>query len=95
MPIQAWWYCEITWRIIRYVHFLFVFPQIFKETTDPYHTYLAMASLALYPPTETWRAKRMDNGPSWNLEKLDPLLNLRVETAEWARRHIPDPQQNV
>ncbi|KIJ54512.1 hypothetical protein M422DRAFT_152995 [Sphaerobolus stellatus SS14] len=59
------------------------------EIPDPYHTYLSLASLALYPPTEEWLADCPDEGVSWKLEQLDPLLNLRVETARWARTHIP------
>ncbi|KAF9005545.1 terpenoid cyclases/protein prenyltransferase alpha-alpha toroid [Cyathus striatus] len=54
------------------------------EHPDPYHTYLSLAALSMYPVTEE------DGGDaSWNLETLDPLLNAKEETARWARRHIP------
>ncbi|KAF8515289.1 terpenoid cyclases/protein prenyltransferase alpha-alpha toroid [Gautieria morchelliformis] len=58
------------------------------ETADPYHTYLALASLSLYPPTATWLGRSIATS-SWSLPPLDPLLNLRKESADWARRHIP------
>ena len=48
---------------------------------DPYHTYLSLASLALYPPGD-------DAHESWRLPRLDPLINATVETAKWAREHI-------
>ncbi|KAH7912545.1 terpenoid cyclases/protein prenyltransferase alpha-alpha toroid [Hygrophoropsis aurantiaca] len=56
---------------------------------DPYHTYLSLAALALYTPEE-----EHGRGPStsWKLDPLDPLLNAKQETANWARSHIPAPK---
>ncbi|KAK0222201.1 terpenoid cyclases/protein prenyltransferase alpha-alpha toroid [Armillaria fumosa] len=50
------------------------------EHPDPYHTYLSLAALSMYPP---------DADSTWAFEPLDPLLNARVETSNWARAHIP------
>ncbi|KAK0185654.1 terpenoid cyclases/protein prenyltransferase alpha-alpha toroid [Armillaria mellea] len=50
------------------------------EHPDPYHTYLSLAALSMYPP---------DVDSTWAFEPLDPLLNARVETSNWARAHIP------
>ncbi len=44
------------------------------EMPDPYHTYLALAALTMYAEGDV---------------DLDPLLNARTETAEWARKQIP------
>jgi geranylgeranyl transferase type-1 subunit beta len=53
---------------------------------DPYHTYLSLAALSMYPP----HLDRMNtNAASWDFEPLDPLLNARGETATWARQYIP------
>ncbi|KIM43086.1 hypothetical protein M413DRAFT_443899 [Hebeloma cylindrosporum] len=56
------------------------------ENPDPYHTYLSLAALSMYPPeasaTGTYSA-------SWNFAPLDPLLNAKEETALWIRQHIP------
>ncbi|KIK69924.1 hypothetical protein GYMLUDRAFT_34327 [Collybiopsis luxurians FD-317 M1] len=56
------------------------------ELPDPYHTYLSLAAISMFPPP-------IDEGEasdfsSWTLDPLDPLINARKETAEWARRHI-------
>lgn len=48
---------------------------------DPYHTYLSLAALALFPPPAA--------DESWHLPPLDPLWNATLETARWAREHIP------
>ncbi|KIJ62659.1 hypothetical protein HYDPIDRAFT_114319 [Hydnomerulius pinastri MD-312] len=53
-----------------------------NEHPDPYHTYLSLAAVAVYPPS---------NGQSWQLQSLDPLLNANEETSKWAREHIPQP----
>ena len=58
--------------------------------SDPYHTYLSLASLSLYPPSKAWLEQKAVDLSAWSLHSLDPLLNLRVESAEWARSHIPD-----
>ncbi|KAF8133883.1 terpenoid cyclases protein prenyltransferase [Boletus edulis] len=49
---------------------------------DPYHTYLALAAVAMYPPSNSAEL-------SWKLEPLDPLLNANVATSDWARKYIP------
>ncbi|KAG9013568.1 hypothetical protein FRB90_005882 [Tulasnella sp. 427] len=56
------------------------------ETPDPYHSYLSLACLAIYPPNIHEESEDKD---SWTLPKLDPLVNARVETAQWAREHVP------
>ncbi|KAF9453163.1 terpenoid cyclases/Protein prenyltransferase [Macrolepiota fuliginosa MF-IS2] len=55
------------------------------EHPDPYHTYLSIAALCMYPPSPLWEEEKPE---SWKFPVLDPLLNARVETAEWARRYI-------
>ncbi|KAJ6550530.1 terpenoid cyclases/protein prenyltransferase alpha-alpha toroid [Mycena sp. CBHHK59/15] len=58
------------------------------EDPDPYHTYLSVAALTLYPPSEPGDRS---NVRSWNFEMLDPLLNARDETVGWVRAHAPAP----
>ncbi|KAF8501954.1 terpenoid cyclases/protein prenyltransferase alpha-alpha toroid [Hysterangium stoloniferum] len=58
------------------------------EAPDPYHTYLSLASLSLYPPTRSWLEERKGDKSTWQLNQLDPVLNLRIESAEWARKTI-------
>ncbi|KAJ6591620.1 terpenoid cyclases/protein prenyltransferase alpha-alpha toroid, partial [Mycena vulgaris] len=54
------------------------------EDPDPYHTYLSIAALTMYPPNLP------DGGSkSWEFERLDPLLNARDETVRWIREHVP------
>ncbi|KAJ3563211.1 hypothetical protein NP233_g9085 [Leucocoprinus birnbaumii] len=55
------------------------------EHPDPYHTYLSIAALCMYPPSPL---SSEENPPSWNFPVLDPFLNARVETAEWAKKYI-------
>jgi len=55
-----------------------------SERSDPYHTYLSLAALSIYPPTTT--------DTSWKLPRLDVLWNATHETASWARDHIPTPK---
>jgi len=52
------------------------------EHSDPYHTYLSLASLAIYQPSPA------ENG-TWRLEPLNARLNGKVSTIEWALEHIP------
>ncbi|KAF7308815.1 Terpenoid cyclases/Protein prenyltransferase [Mycena kentingensis (nom. inval.)] len=57
---------------------------------DPYHTYLAIAALSLYPPT----IPDADSEPaptvkSWEFGRLDALLNATEETVAWIRTHVP------
>jgi len=52
--------------------------------SDPYHTYLSLAAIAIHPP-----GPEITTAPSWKFKPLDPLLNANKETAEWARCHIP------
>jgi len=72
-----------------------------KEHPDPYHTYLSLAALS----TQATAARAGPDGDiehsaadahvdpsrstSWELPPLDPLLNATVDTAAWAREHIP------
>lgn len=53
---------------------------------------MALAALSIYPPdldsADTDEAVRT----SWKLVKLDPVLNATVDTAAWARKHIPQPK---
>ncbi|TFY65056.1 hypothetical protein EVJ58_g2208 [Rhodofomes roseus] len=51
------------------------------ERADPYHTYLSLAALAVFQPP--------DADESWQLPQLDPLWNATLDTARWAREHIP------
>ncbi|THH27658.1 hypothetical protein EUX98_g6538 [Antrodiella citrinella] len=51
-----------------------------EDTPDPYHTYMAVAALALYPPEGADK--------SYNLPKLNALWNTTEDTAEWIRSHI-------
>ncbi|KAJ6554922.1 terpenoid cyclases/protein prenyltransferase alpha-alpha toroid [Mycena vulgaris] len=53
---------------------------------DPYHTYLALAAVAMYAPRLANSAKGYGQ---WDFTPFDPLLNARVETVRWARGHIP------
>ncbi|OAX40430.1 terpenoid cyclases/Protein prenyltransferase [Rhizopogon vinicolor AM-OR11-026] len=55
------------------------------EHPDPYHTYLALAAVALLPPNPS-------GGASWEICPLDPLLNATHQTSSWARAHIPTPK---
>ncbi|KAJ7066578.1 terpenoid cyclases/protein prenyltransferase alpha-alpha toroid, partial [Mycena amicta] len=58
------------------------------EDPDPYHTYLSIAALSLYPPhipdDESTPVLR-----SWEFGRLDPLLNATTETVAWIRAHVP------
>lgn len=56
------------------------------ETPDPYHTYLSLAALSMYPPKTFDGDARPE---SWAFDSLDPLLNARIGTALWARKYIP------
>ncbi|KAF6755843.1 geranylgeranyltransferase type I [Ephemerocybe angulata] len=59
------------------------------ETSDPYHTYLSLAALALYPPDLD---ESDANAATWKLDPLDVLINARESTAAWARQYIPGPR---
>ncbi|KAH7885200.1 terpenoid cyclases protein prenyltransferase [Phlebopus sp. FC_14] len=54
-----------------------------NEHPDPYHTYLSLAAVALYP------LPKFADSDSWQLRPLDPLLNANEDTTRWAREHIP------
>ncbi|KZV92530.1 terpenoid cyclases/Protein prenyltransferase [Exidia glandulosa HHB12029] len=58
------------------------------ELPDPFHTYMALASLSIYPPD---LSATQDDAvkASWKLGQMDPMLNATLETAAWARTHIP------
>ncbi|KAF8817049.1 terpenoid cyclases/Protein prenyltransferase [Phlegmacium glaucopus] len=53
------------------------------ENPDPYHTYLSIAALSMYPPVAG------SGSDSWAFKPLDPLLNATEETATWIRTHCP------
>ncbi|KAH7872277.1 terpenoid cyclases/protein prenyltransferase alpha-alpha toroid [Lentinula edodes] len=55
------------------------------EHPDPYHTYLSLAALSMFPPPQY---DNDANSSTWAFESLDPLINARGETADWARSHI-------
>jgi geranylgeranyl transferase type-1 subunit beta len=52
---------------------------------DPYHTYLSIAALCMYTPSPLAADEKPD---SWKFPELDPLINARVDTAEWAKKYI-------
>lgn len=63
---------------------------------DPYHTYLGLAALSIHPPLppdasvlDSLDEKQKDSIASWELEKLDPLINATKKTARWAKENIP------
>ncbi|KAJ7668352.1 terpenoid cyclases/protein prenyltransferase alpha-alpha toroid [Mycena rosella] len=56
------------------------------ENPDPYHTYLSIAALTMYPPNVPGEGSL---SKSWDFETLDPLLNAREETVAWIREHVP------
>ncbi|CEL62723.1 protein geranylgeranyltransferase type I, beta subunit [Rhizoctonia solani AG-1 IB] len=51
-----------------------------KERPDPLHSYLSIASLALYPPA--------GGDDSWRLRPLIAALNAEESTAEWLITHL-------
>ncbi|KAG2009804.1 geranylgeranyltransferase type I [Coprinopsis cinerea AmutBmut pab1-1] len=56
------------------------------EHPDPYHTYLSLAAIAMYPPEVDGD---VPDSETWKLEPLDPLLNANLSTAAWVRKHVP------
>ncbi|KAK1231424.1 geranylgeranyl transferase type-1 subunit beta [Marasmius sp. AFHP31] len=58
------------------------------ENPDPYHTYLSLAALSMFPPPMDGNSSAK---ASWDFDTLDPLLNARGATVEWIRGHVPDP----
>ncbi|RDB14684.1 Geranylgeranyl transferase type-1 subunit beta [Hypsizygus marmoreus] len=56
------------------------------EHPDPYHTYLSLAALSMYSPN---LEPNHPSAASWRFDPLDPLLNAREETSQWARKHVP------
>ncbi|CAL1713643.1 unnamed protein product [Somion occarium] len=52
-----------------------------EDRPDPYHTYLSLAALALFPLE--------DADPSWKLPRLNALWNTTEDTADWIRQHVP------
>ncbi|KAK7689911.1 hypothetical protein QCA50_006550 [Cerrena zonata] len=50
------------------------------DRPDPYHTYLSLAALCLFPLE--------DADVSWRLPRLDPLWNASEPTANWIREHV-------
>lgn len=59
------------------------------EHPDPFHTYMALASLAIYPSFNSSSAADEDASASWKLASMDPVLNATVKTAAWAWARIP------
>ncbi|KAF9483403.1 terpenoid cyclases/Protein prenyltransferase [Pholiota conissans] len=57
-----------------------------EESSDPYHTYLSLAALSMYPPSIP---ETDENAVSWVFTPLDPLLNAREETTTWIRKYVP------
>ncbi|KAJ3520479.1 hypothetical protein NMY22_g12738 [Coprinellus aureogranulatus] len=57
-----------------------------EENPDPYHTYLSLAAISLFPLDLD---ESDSSAETWKLEPLDPLLNAKQSTAKWAREHIP------
>jgi len=55
------------------------------DTPDPFHTYMSIAAVSLYPPGH-------GADKSWVVKQLNPLLNATNETAEWAKNNIPAKQ---
>jgi geranylgeranyl transferase type-1 subunit beta len=53
-----------------------------KNCSDPYHTYLSLAAIAIFPLSGS-------GGGTWAIKPLDPLINAELSTAQWARDHIP------
>lgn len=51
---------------------------------DPYHTYLSLAALSLFPPPGSSVAD-----DTWKMAPLDPYLNATEETVRWVRAHVP------
>ncbi|EJD50968.1 terpenoid cyclases/Protein prenyltransferase [Auricularia subglabra TFB-10046 SS5] len=60
-----------------------------NEHPDPFHTYMALASLAIYPSYGFSSAGDDDTAASWKLASMDPVLNATVKTAAWAWACIP------
>jgi len=58
------------------------------EMPDPYHTYLALASVAVSTPTSSESQDNPLDQTWWDLPKVDPLINGRVESVAWARDKI-------
>ncbi|KAF9568753.1 terpenoid cyclases/Protein prenyltransferase [Agrocybe pediades] len=56
------------------------------ENPDPYHTYLSLAALSMYQPSEQAAGAYT---ATWKFQQLDPLLNANEETAAWVRKYIP------
>jgi hypothetical protein len=74
--------------VIQFFHSNSRFYNLFYYTNlvfsiDPYHTYLSLAALSMYPPESD------GDSESWVFEPLDPLLNARETTASWIRMHCP------
>ena len=51
----------------------------FETRTTP----ISLAAIAMFPPPES------AEGSTWAIEPLDPLINAKLSTAQWARDHIP------
>ena len=86
VPVQVWRYLEMSRRTFWYTYFILHGRQTTKILySDPYHTYLSIAALCMYPPSHLSAEEKPE---SWKFPILDPLLNARMETAEWAKKYI-------
>ncbi|PSR72010.1 hypothetical protein PHLCEN_2v12114 [Hermanssonia centrifuga] len=52
-----------------------------EGSPDPYHTYMAIATLSISPPP--------NSDESLQLAHLDVLWNTTEDTARWIREHVP------
>lgn len=60
-----------------------------EEYPDPYHSYLALAALAMVPSStwSTWSSSP-DLGSGLGLKGLDIRWNISTESAEWLRKEM-------
>ncbi|KAJ7505826.1 terpenoid cyclases/protein prenyltransferase alpha-alpha toroid [Mycena galericulata] len=56
------------------------------QPSDPYHTYLSLAAVAMYAPRLEPAVRRYGQ---WEFAPFDPLINAREDTVRWARELIP------
>jgi len=58
------------------------------ENPDPFHTYMSLASLAMYPPE---MVPGDPDSESWALAPLEALLNARPDRVAWILSRIKRP----
>lgn len=54
-----------------------------EERPDPFHTYMSLATLSIYPPLGE------DGVPELSLRTVEAAINATTDTAHWARTHVP------